>query len=89
METRAPTCRVSAAPVPNRILTPRLFDPRIVLIEDKDLGYEVDLTADWKMNDHVLWSFVVATMFPGNGLEQATGGNSVWTHAMIYASMSF
>jgi hypothetical protein len=70
-------------------LTPRLFDPRIVLIEDKDLGYEVDLTVDWAMNDHLLWSFVVATMFPGNGLEQATGGNSVWTHAMLYASISF
>jgi len=23
------------------------------------------------------------------GLEQATGGNSVWTHAMLYASISF
>jgi hypothetical protein len=73
----------------NELTTPRFFDPRIALIEDKDLGYEVDLTVDWAMNDHVLWSFVVAAMFPGNGLEQATGGNSVWTHAMIYASLSF
>jgi hypothetical protein len=73
----------------NELTTPRFFDPRIALIEDKDLGYEVDLTVDWAMNDHVLWSFVVAALFPGNGLEQATGGNSVWTHAMIYASLSF
>ena len=70
-------------------LTPRLFDPRIVDIEDKDLGHEVDLTVDWAMNDHLAWSFVVAAMFPGNGVEQATGGNSVWTHAMLYASLSF
>ena len=70
-------------------LTPRLFDPRVVAIEDKDLGHEVDLTVDWAMNDHLAWSFVVATMFPGNGLEEATGGNSVWTHAMLYASLSF
>jgi hypothetical protein len=70
-------------------ITPRLFDPRIVSIEDKDLGHEVDLTVDWAMNDHVTWSAVVAAAFPGNGLEQATGGNSVWMHAMLYASLSF
>ena len=70
-------------------LQPRLFDPRVVAIEDKDLGHEVDFVADWAMNDHVTWSLVVAALFPGNGLEQATGGNSVWTHAMLYASLSF
>ena len=70
-------------------LTPREFDPRLVDIEDKDLGYEADLSVDWAMNDHLTWSVVVAAMFPGNGLEQATGGNSVWTHAMLYASLSF
>ena len=51
--------------------------------------FEVDLTVDWTMNDHVTWSFVVAALFPGNGLEQAAGGNGVWTHAMLYASLSF
>jgi hypothetical protein len=70
-------------------IQPRLFDPRVVSIEDKDLGYEADLSVDWAMNDHLTWSVVVAAMFPGNGLEQATGGNSVWTHAMLYASISF
>jgi hypothetical protein len=70
-------------------LTPRQFDPRVVLIEDKDLGYEADVSVDWAMNDHLTWSVVVAALFPGNGLEDATGGNSVWTHAMLYASLSF
>jgi hypothetical protein len=70
-------------------LQPRLFDPRLVSVEDKDLGHEVDLTVDWTMTEHVTWSFVVAALFPGNGLEQAAGGNGVWTHAMLYASLSF
>jgi hypothetical protein len=70
-------------------LVPRLFAPRVAAIEDRDLGHEVDLAVDWEMSDHVTWSLVVAALFPGNGLEQATGGNSVWTHAMLYASLSF
>ena len=36
-----------------------------------------------------MFTVVVATLFPGNGLEDAIGGNSVWTHAMLYASLSF
>jgi hypothetical protein len=70
-------------------LQPRLFDPRGVLIEDKDLGHEVDAMVDWAMNDHLTWSVVLAALFPGNGLEQAVSGNSVWMHAMLYASLSF
>jgi len=41
------------------------------------------------MNDHVTWSAVLGALAPGNGLEQATGGNSVWTHVMLQASVSF
>lgn len=70
-------------------LQPRIGDPRVVAIEDKDLGYEADLTVDWAMNEHLTWSVVLAALFPGNGLEDATGGNSVWMHAMLYASLSF
>jgi hypothetical protein len=70
-------------------LQPRLFDPRVVSIRDKDLGEEVDLIVDWSMNDHLMWSVVLGALFPSNGLEQATGGNEVWTHAMLYASFSF
>jgi hypothetical protein len=70
-------------------LTPRLFDPRAVNITDKNLGNEVDVTVDWKMGDHVSWSAVAGALFPAKGLEQGTGGHSVWTHFMLYASISF
>jgi hypothetical protein len=69
-------------------LQPRLFEPRIVNIRNKNLGYEVDLVVDWKMNDHLTWSAVCGTLIPSKGLEQATGGDSVWTHFMVYASVS-
>jgi hypothetical protein len=70
-------------------LTPRLFDPRIVNITDKNLGNEVDLTVDWKMGDHVSWSAVVGALFPSRGLKQGTGGDATWYHAMLYASIAF
>jgi hypothetical protein len=70
-------------------IQPRLFAPRVVRIQDKHLGYEVDLIVDWEMNDHLTWSAVCGTLVPGKGLEQAAGGDSVWTHFMLYASVSF
>ena len=72
-----------------RKLQPRLFDPRVVNITDKSLGHEVDLTLDWKMNDYLTWSAVVGALIPSDGLEQGTGGGSVWTHFMLYGSVSF
>jgi hypothetical protein len=70
-------------------LQPRLFDPRVVNIRDKDLAEEVDLIVDWSMGDHLIWSAVLGVLFPSNGIEQAVGGSAVWTHAMLYASFSF
>lgn len=70
-------------------LTPRLFDPRVVLIRDKNLGHELDLVVDWEMNEHLAWSAVFGALFPAKGLEQALRGDSVWTHLMLYASIRF
>jgi len=70
-------------------LTPRLFDPRVADIRDKDIGQELDLAVDWEMNDHLSWSAVFGVLFPGKGLEQGIGGDSIWTHLMLYASIRF
>jgi len=71
------------------LLTPRLFDPRVLLIRDKNLGHELDLAVDWEMNEHLSWSAVFGVLFPGKGLEQALRGDSAWTHLMLYASIRF
>ena len=70
-------------------LTPRLFDPRVVLIRDKNLGHELDLAVDWETTEHLSWSAVFGVLFPGKGLEQALGGDSIWTHLMLTASIHF
>ena len=70
-------------------LTPRLFDPRVVLIRDKNIGHELDLAVDWETNEHLSWSAVFGVLFPGKGLEQGLRGDSVWTQLMLYASIHF
>jgi hypothetical protein len=70
-------------------LTPRLFDPRAVLIRDKNIGHELDLAVDWETNEYLSWSAVFGALFPGKGLEQALRGDSVWTSLMLYASIRF
>jgi hypothetical protein len=72
-------------------LQPRLLElaPRIVAIQDEDLGHEVNLTVDWEVNDHVTCAAVAGALLPNQGLEQATGGSTVWTHFMLYTSVSF
>jgi hypothetical protein len=70
-------------------LQARLFDPRVLEIRDKHLGHEVDLAVDWEMNDHLTWSAVLGVLVPGDGLEQAARGDSVWTHGMFQASVAF
>jgi hypothetical protein len=70
-------------------LTPRLFDPRIVNITDKNLGNEVDLAVDWEMNEHLSWSAVAGALFPSRGLKQGAGGDDTWIHFMLYASIAF
>jgi hypothetical protein len=71
------------------LLQPRLFDPRVVDIRDKDLAEEVDLIVDWSMSESFAWTAVFGVMFPNEGIRDATGGAATWMHAMLYASISF
>ena len=70
-------------------LQPRIGDPRVVLIRDKDLASELDLVVDWEVGEHLLLTAAFGALFPSRGIEQATRGNDVWTHAMFYASIPF
>jgi Alginate export len=70
-------------------LQPRIGDPRVVLIHDKDLASELDVVVDWEVGEHLLLSAVFGTLFPSNGVKQATGGSATWTHGMLYASIPF
>ena len=71
-------------------LQPRLFDSRLLLIRDKDLGSELDVAVDWQVSKHLLLTGVYGAFFPGTGAKQATaGGSGTWSHGMLYASILF
>jgi hypothetical protein len=70
-------------------LQPRIGDPRVVLIRDKDLASEVDLVVDWEVGEHLLLTAALGALIPSRGIEQATRGNQTWLHGMLYASIPF
>ena len=70
-------------------LQPRIGDPRVVLIRDKDLASELDLIVDWEVGEHLLLTAAFGALFPSRGIEQATRGSATWTHGMLYASIPF
>jgi hypothetical protein len=70
-------------------LQPRLFDSRLLLIRDKDLGSELDVSVDWQVSKHLLLTGVYGAFFPGTGAKQAAGGSGTWSHGMLYASILF
>lgn len=50
---------------------------------------EVDLTADYTLNDHVSFSLVAGVANPRNGASNFTGGNNLWSYGMFYTSITF
>jgi hypothetical protein len=71
------------------VLQPRIGDPRVVLIRDKDLASELDLVVDWEVGRHLLVTAAFGALFPNRGIEQATRGDEAWLHGMLYASIPF
>jgi hypothetical protein len=70
-------------------LQPRIGDPRVILIRDKDLASELDLIVDWEVGQHLLVTAAFGALFPNRGIEQATRGDETWLHGMLYASIPF
>ncbi|MCU7837090.1 MAG: alginate export family protein [gamma proteobacterium symbiont of Taylorina sp.] len=50
---------------------------------------EIDLIADWSVNDAFSLSAVIAIAEPGDGAEEHTGGDKNWLLGMIYGSYKF
>jgi hypothetical protein len=58
-------------------------------IRSKHMGDEIDLILDWKLNRYVSLSAVGAVAFPGDAAEDLTGEDSIWSHLMLWAVLSF
>jgi hypothetical protein len=70
-------------------LQPRIGDPRVVLIRDKDLASELDAVVDWEVGEHLTATATFGALFPSRGIEQAARGDETWLHGMLHASISF
>jgi hypothetical protein len=57
--------------------------------EGSSFADEVDLTADYTLNDHVFFSLVAGVANPRNGASNFTGGNNIWSYGMFYTSITF
>jgi hypothetical protein len=57
--------------------------------EGSSFADEVDLTADYTLNDHVFFSLVGGVANPRNGASNFTGGNNLWSYGMFYTNISF
>ena len=53
-----------------------------------DWGNEVNLTADFALNDNWMLSGVFGWLVPGQAAKNWTGGDKTWVYGMIYVSFS-
>jgi Alginate export len=67
----------------------RPIDPRVVAINDKDLSHELDLIADWAINDYLSSSVVTAVLIPMNGAEDFAGNDEIWTQLIVATTLQF
>ena len=64
-------------------------EPGALGITSDDFGDEYDIYLEWKFNDALFLSAVVAIFNPDDGATQFTGGDKTWSHLMLYARYSF
>lgn len=57
--------------------------------EGSSFADEVDLAADFTLNDHVFFSLVAGVANARNGASNFTGGNNLWSYGMFYTSITF
>jgi hypothetical protein len=58
-------------------------------VTDDDFGDELNLAADWAVNDSLFVIATVGVLFPGDGATSWTGGDKDWVYTMLYASYTF
>jgi hypothetical protein len=55
----------------------------------KELAFELDWYADWKLSPHFNFSFVAAWAKPGEAVTQAYGRTQDFWYAMLFAAYSY
>lgn len=65
-----------------------LDEPGQIGVTDEAFGDEIDLFLEWQASDRLFLSAAAAVMVPGEGAKQFTGGDEIWSHVMLYASIA-
>jgi hypothetical protein len=79
----------SVARPANRCSQSATLDDPAAGVEDYDLAQEMNLIADYVVNDNLSVGVVGATPFPGDAGEQFTDGDSTWSEVILHASVAF
>ena len=58
-------------------------------VADRDIAFESDAYADWKVNQNFTVSLVLAYADPGKAVQQATGRTRNFAYGMVYVGYSF
>jgi hypothetical protein len=66
-----------------------LDEPAAAGVRSDRFAQELDLIADYTLNDTVSFSAVGAVSRPERGGEQFTGGDDEWYYGMLYTKLSF
>jgi hypothetical protein len=66
-----------------------LDDPGSAGVDDHDFSQEINLIADYVVNDNLSVGLVGAISFPEDAAKQFTGGDDAWSELIAYATVSF
>ena len=58
-------------------------------VTDKQAAHELDVYADWKLNDNFTLSFLGAFADPGKAVQQFSGRTKNFAYGMVYVAYSF
>jgi hypothetical protein len=74
---------------PDRIVPRPPTQPRVALIQDRNLAHEVDVTVAWEVFDALSLSAVAGVLVPESGGEDFFGDDEIWSHYMLALTVSF
>jgi hypothetical protein len=84
--TLTPTERISLNFI---YLNYEFVNPSAFDLTSSHYGNEIDLLADWSVNDTVDLAAGFETFVPSEAGKQYLGGNKTWVQGMLYASFKF
>ena len=58
-------------------------------VSSDDFGDEINISADWAVNDNTFFIGTYGVLFPDDAAEEFTGGDDDWHYLMLYINYTF